>query len=421
MADEGTRNIRIVLTAPHPGASDELQERIAEAMDASGVGEVDVVAVAHDGLEAAQMAAQLAPDIILLQEEMPGMSGYEAAGLVSLAAPDVASVLLVDAERGESTEVVARALRAGARAVISPSTPADQLLDLLGELSAITEARKRPEYELVTDPSKMPVTIAVTGAKGGTGKSILSVNLAVTFARKYAGQVVLVDFYGQFGNVALMLDLSPNYHIGELAAFVGELDSTILETHLATHADSGLRVLAGHPGSAGVGGRLTAEQEIGFLADLVGLLRRQYRFVFFDIPPLIGEASDYIFSRAQYIVLISALVDISAVRDTSQLYRQLVDHRIAPERIKLVVNRYSRSNELTLQDIEQATGTKVVHQIPEDPAAAIGSINEGSPAVVSRSGTPLARGVRELAELLEQSMAEERQRRQRAAHPGGEG
>jgi cellulose biosynthesis protein BcsQ len=47
----------------------------------------------------------------------------------------------------------------------------------------------------------MPVTIAVTGAKGGIGKSTTTVNLAVSFARKYPGQVVLIDFYGQYGNV----------------------------------------------------------------------------------------------------------------------------------------------------------------------------------------------------------------------------
>jgi Flp pilus assembly CpaE family ATPase len=120
-----------------------------------------------------------------------------------------------------------------------------------------------------------------------------------------------------------MLDMRPSYNIGELAAFAGELDSTIIETHLATHQRSGLRVLAGVAGRGqSVGRRLEESEEIAFLADLIGLLRRQYRFVFFDVPPLIGRASDYIYSRSQFIVLVSALMDLSAVRDTATLYQQ---------------------------------------------------------------------------------------------------
>jgi Flp pilus assembly CpaE family ATPase len=189
------------------------------------------------------------------------------------------------------------------------------------------------------------------------------------------------------------------------------MDRSILETHLVRHKESSLRVLAGHAGCAGLNGCLAPDAEILFLADLIGLLRRHYRFVFFDLPPLIGPASDYVFARSQYILLVGALTDISAVRDTASLYRQLLDRRIAPERIWLVANRVARQADLTVQDLEQAAGTAVRFQVPEDQATAVASINEGAPAVLSRPASALSRSVRELADLLEHDMVEQQRRR----------
>lgn len=411
MATDEKSAIRIIITEPQPGASDDLQRRLSQHFEGNSSGAVNVLAVAHDGLEAAQMAVQLRPDVILLDEEMPGMSGYEAAEMIALAAPDVASVLMVGGARSDDGRVAGRALRAGARAVLAPELPTDQIVEVLAGLAELPTARRREEYELITNPAKMPVTISVTGAKGGIGKSLLTANLAVSFARKHPDQVVLVDFYGQFGNTTLMLDLRTNFSIADLASFAGEMDHSILQTHLVRHEESGLRVLAGHAGCAGLNGCLTPDAEILFLADLIGLLRRHYRFVFFDLPPLVGPASDYVFSRSQYILLVGALSDISAVRDTASLYRQLLDRRIAPERIWLICNRVARQADLTVQDLEQAAGTAVRFQVPEDQATAVASINEGAPAVLSRPASPLSRSVRELADLLEGDMAEEQRRR----------
>lgn len=415
MAHDQARSIRIIVTEPKPGASDELQILLSNQSEPRVGGGVNVLSVAHDGLEAAQMATQLGPDVILLNEEMPGMSGYEAAELISLAAPDVASVLIVDAGRSQDPEVVQAALRSGARAVVGPETGGEQIIELLTQLSRFSAGRERPEYELVTDPAKMPVTISISGAKGGIGKSLISVNLAVSFARRHPGEVVLIDFYGQYGNCELMLDISPDHNIGELAEFADELDITMIESHLTTHADSGLKVLPGVPGSAGVGGKLNEEQEISFLAELIGLLRRSYRFVFFDIPPLIGRASSYVYSRSQFVVLVSALMDLSAVKDTATLYDQILEERIAPERIKLVVSRHARANELTVDDLESATGAKVAQIIPED-AAATRSINEGAPVVISRPNSPLGRAIVELTDLLAESLAEEQRMREQTMH-----
>jgi pilus assembly protein CpaE len=406
MTEETKPKIRIVMTEPQPGAADALRAQLSSEVGGSAA-EVEIVGYARDGLEAAQMAAQMTPDVILVHEELPGMNGYEACEMISLAAPDVAVVLLAEVDRAARADVTTRALRAGARAVLSTEIPTETLTETLDSLANLTKLRDQPEYELITDPMKMPVAIAVTGAKGGVGKTTIATNLAVSFARRFPDEVLLVDFYGQYGNVSLMLDLSTNSSIGDLASFASELDINVIETHLVRHQASSLRVLPGCPELIDTQLPVAMGQgEIVFLADLIGLLRRHYRFVFFDVPPLVSQASNYVFSRCQYILLVSNLIDLSTLRDTATFYKQLVEMRIAPERIKIILNRDSRNNEFSVQDLEQAADAKIAFQLPDDPTTTQPSINEGVPCVISRPNSALARAIHELTGQLAGEMAE---------------
>ena len=111
MVRGASRRVRIIITEPQPGASERLQQQLS--MRGNGNDAVEVLGVARDGLEAAQMAAQLTPDVILLYEQMPALNGYEACEMISLAAPDVASVLLVADGQATNPDIQRNALRAG--------------------------------------------------------------------------------------------------------------------------------------------------------------------------------------------------------------------------------------------------------------------------------------------------------------------
>ena len=68
-------------------ADDEtlLRSAIASLLGLSDV--VEVVAQAADGLEAVALAEQHEPDVVLLDLEMPGLDGVEAARRSSIVAP----------------------------------------------------------------------------------------------------------------------------------------------------------------------------------------------------------------------------------------------------------------------------------------------------------------------------------------------
>ncbi len=98
--------LRVLVADDHPMFRDGLRALLASAPDAELVGE------ATTGEEAISLAAELQPDVILMDVQMPGMGGIEATRRVVQDSPHI-SVLVVTMFEDDAT--VFRAMRAGAR------------------------------------------------------------------------------------------------------------------------------------------------------------------------------------------------------------------------------------------------------------------------------------------------------------------
>lgn len=387
--------IRVVISEVNPGAAEGLRNELITQI--SGQEQVQVVGYARDGLEVAQLAAQLKPDLLFVDENMPGLDGYEACRLASAAAPDSVCVILCN---GDLHGATAKGLRSGARAVIQRDFHGSQLGQLVSQLAQLRKIKDTDQYAIVTDPARLPVTVAVTSAKGGVGKTTIATNLAMLFAKRFPNQVVLVDFYGQFGDVALALDLRADTNIAGLVNYES-LDPDLVETHLVKH-ESGLRVL---PGVGRGESHLVTGIDVPHLAELFGILRLKYRFVFFDMPPVLWTASTYIMSRCNELIICANTIDLATLRDTTALLETIMATHIPRERIHLLANRVSRQNQFTVRDLEEATGFEVVAQLPDDPQTAMGSYNEGKPFVVSSPNAPVTQALQKLMARLLRDVA----------------
>lgn len=388
--DPATAPITVVITEANPGSADELRQMLMRLV--AGGRKLDIAGYARDGLEVAQMAAHMKPDLMFIDTDMPGIDGFEACELAVSANPDTICIMLANAVTPELTTA---AMRAGARAVIALQPSEADLHTLIDELVELREAKDRPEFAIATDPEKMPISIAVTAAKGGVGKTTVATNLATALAKRFPDQVVLVDFFGQFGNVALSLDLHPTAGIGDLMTYQ-EFDVDLVTGHLLKH-ESSLRVLAGV--SRGSQEEL-AKVSVPRLASLLGMLRRCSRFTVFDIQPLLWPASPYVLSRCQHIIVLSTLDDIAAMRDTAALIELIINTNVPRERIKLVANRVFKVSEFSIQDLEEATAMKVWAQIPNEYAIVSTARNEGVPFVISRPRESISRVVYDLTDRI---------------------
>jgi two-component system invasion response regulator UvrY len=111
-----TAPIRVLIVDDHPG----VREAVADLVNATP-GMV-IVGEAVDGQDAVTRAAELRPDVVLMDVNMPNMSGLEAARVLTQQQPDVHVLLLSadvrssdvqDARDAGATGFLAKAVRAG--------------------------------------------------------------------------------------------------------------------------------------------------------------------------------------------------------------------------------------------------------------------------------------------------------------------
>ncbi|MBN1811873.1 MAG: response regulator transcription factor [Anaerolineae bacterium] len=111
--------IRILLADDQPAVRDGLRMRLELEPDLTIVGE------ACDGLEAVTLAQALVPNVVVMDVEMPGLDGIEAARRLRAKTPSMAVVIL--SIHSDAT-TRGRACEAGAVAFVEKRAAIDVLL-----------------------------------------------------------------------------------------------------------------------------------------------------------------------------------------------------------------------------------------------------------------------------------------------------
>jgi two-component system response regulator NreC len=105
---------------------------------------------ATNGLEAVRKAADLKPDVIILDLSMPKLSGFEAASQIAANNPEVP--ILIYTQHAVSPEAKLEAKKNGARDVINKEAPHQ----LLSALKAIHNVRSNPGPQQLLESTDLP-------------------------------------------------------------------------------------------------------------------------------------------------------------------------------------------------------------------------------------------------------------------------
>jgi pilus assembly protein CpaE len=281
------------------------------------------------------------------------------------------SVILV---QRPTADLWQKALRVGARDIIDPESDPDTIETVFDRAADIAQERREALRNMeVIAPQTVTKgrVIAVTSPKGGSGKTIVATNLAVSIARRSPGQVVLVDLDLQFGDVASALGLTATYTMYTATQASGS-EATLLKAFLTPHPSQLLVLCApDDPTEAD-------DVKEGDAIRIVQELSKLFQWVIVDTGAGLDDMTLSIAEVATDLIFVSS-TDVPSVRGVRKELAIMDQLGVRAHR-HLVLNRSDAKVGLSPKDISETMGMPITAEIPSTRAVPT-SVNIGVPIV----------------------------------------
>jgi pilus assembly protein CpaE len=234
-------------------------------------------------------------------------------------------------------------------------------------------------------------TIAVIGARGGVGATMVAVSLAWLSTERTRRKTVLVDLDLICGAASLALDVESGHGLSEALANPDRIDAMLLAV-AAARVGEHLHLLSSEQA-------LDASPAIqpDAIEKLATGLRQGFQRVILDVPRADGAILGQALCQSSIVVIVTDF-SIAGVRDTGRLLT--LAQKLAPGARRMVVGNRAgtvRKGDLTRGEIEKALGLTMTCVIPEDATVVPQAINSGKPVPASAPTSPVTTALRELA------------------------
>ena len=233
--------------------------------------------------------------------------------------------------------------------------------------------------------------LGVLSASGGSGSSTLAVNIAAHLAREH-GQANLIDLNAGWGDLAVLLDLRPQYTLADVCRNENRLDPAMFEKMLVRHS-SGIHLLAASQQLEDV--RILTARGI---TRALNLSRKLFAEVVVDLEDCVHEDQVAVLQQASGILLVCRL-DFASLRNLRRIIYRLHELDIPKRRIRVVINQHGRPNELPVDEAEEALGERLSHFVPYDPRIINAANNSGIPAVQKDPNHKVVQSIAQLAKI----------------------
>ena len=356
---------------------EELSNQLEQMEYVEVVPEVQAVENAYEAV------SEIRPDVLLIELNSTGdpEAKLKWVETIKLEFPD--TTIFVSSE-DNSPELLMSAMRAGVQEFLRKPVEADRFIEAFERVRRIRLGHDKQKRE---ESGSM---MSLFSIKGGVGVTTLSVNIGVAMSRLTGKEAAIVDLDLQLGDVANYLDLTPTYNILDACGNDDFVDATQLQGCMTRH-DSNVFVLAEPKGL--VDSNTISEPQVD---QMLRHLRSMYSFVIVDTPHVLDYKTLAAFSNSDYVILV-AVANISSIRATRKSLDFLRSQGYSTEKLKILINRSSKKDDIRSSEIESALDYPVTWTVPNNYREVIESINSGVPLAGERRLSNVGKSIEKLA------------------------
>ena len=367
-------SLSFITLSQSPEASKEIRDGL------SGTPRARVLAECHDTDTLFVDALRLRPSaVIIVLETDAAEKAFPLIKKLSAAVPETA---VITAASNASPSLILGSMRAGAREFLQIPIIADELRTVLDHVAELSTSQGHSQ--------KQGRLVGVFSSKGGAGVSFLSANLAAAMNVP----TLLVDLNLQAGDAASFIGVDPRYSLADFAANRNRLDDSLINSLITNHSQN-LSLLAA-PREAHEAEDITVQN----VSEALHLMGRRYECIVLDLPHTFDPVTVAALDLADDILLVMTL-DIPGIRSTKRALKVFERLGYPRGKIRVVVNRWSKSIDVELQKVEAHLDEQLIGFVPNDYPKVIESINLGHPLVQSEPSSKLTIEIKRIAALVQ--------------------
>jgi len=339
--------------------------------------QIKMLEVVTSGDMALGSVAEMKPDVVIVDALLQGrVGGSEVAQQIRSAEPQVGLIMLTVPQNP-----VAENPDKGVDAVLKmPFTGFD----------LTTLVRKVGESRAIETAGSGCLLVTLFSPKGGVGRTTLAYNIAVSLGQQH--RVCLFDGSMQFSDLRGLIGAPP------AAPSILDLPTDRLReqdlTDVTWRDPSGIDILLAPP--------RVEMAEMVTTSDIdkaLSLLRQLYDFVIIDTRAALSD-DVLTFLDSADLVLQVLTFEMMSIRSVAMAGETFAAIGYPPSKIVTILNRSDASAGFDKAYIEEIIKSPIHFEVVSDGRLVLNANNEGRPFVISNPETPIAQGVRRIADAL---------------------
>jgi len=337
------------------------------------------------------------PDVIIVHNGLKPTSGIEVCEQLALQNLDSATLLVVAQAMDEN--LFRRMMAAGVSELLVAPLQKNRAIDAIRNAFDKKAGQRHGDTPVPNEDSRR--IIAVTGPRGGCGRTMVAVNLSCAIAKAAertspgSKHVVLADVNVRAGDAATFLDIRPQRTLSDVSAAATSVDREMIESLLENHP-SGVTLLS----AAATEPYERQELSRGIIVSTLAVLRSRFRYTLVDVGVTGTEVSNVTLDFCDTILLVVG-ADLPRLRAARLYLCHLLESNFPREKIQVVLNDIQpESKTISTSQAETILEAVVAARVPHEGRFVPDSINLGQPFVLTHPNCPASQAIHGLAAKL---------------------